>query len=379
PAYADIDPITVQKILATDGINDDKFGHSVSVDGNIALIGAAGDDNGKGSAYVFVRSLDGTWTQQQKLNANDGAAHDAFGCSVSVSGNTAVIGAYGDDNDAGLYPIFNTGSAYVFVQSGKIWSQQAKLIFSDEPFGGDAFGWSVSVDRDTALIGAIWSNFDYSGSAYVFVRSGTGWSQQAKFTGDGPGDGFGWSVSLNGDTALVGAALRDDSDAGTAHIFVRSGTVWNKQAMLVATDIDDPVFPFDEDGYGRSVSVSGDTAVIGATGDYVGSAYIFLRSGTVWSQQAMLTASDRTEGDKFGTSVSVDGNTVVVGARGDGNTGLAYIFLRSGKVWSQQIKLTEEDGFGGAVFVDGDTVLIGARGNENSKGAAYAYSGQWKK
>ena len=394
---AAINPANVQKLLAGDGAADDQFGNSVSVSGDMAVIGAYGDDDKgywSGSAYVFVRAADGTWSQQAKLTAADGEAGDYFGGSVSVSGDTAVIGAY-DDDDKGDY----SGSAYVFVRAADgTWSQQAKLIANDGA-AGDRFGISVAVSGDMAVIGAYEDDDkgDYSGSAYIFVRAVDGtWSQQAKLTAaDGTaGDYFGSSVAVSSDTAVIGACMDDDNGnwSGSAYVFVRAvdGT-WSQQAKLTAAD--GPA----EDYYyfGRRVAVSGDTAIIGAfgdddKGDYSGSAYIFVRvAGGTWSQQAKLTAADGTAGDYFGSSVAVSGDTAVIGADGDDDkgdySGAAYIFVRAaGGTWSQQAKLTAADGaaydyFGGSVAVDGDTAVIGAIGdNDNGdffSGSAYMFGG----
>ena len=204
----------VAKLTASDAAAFDFFGESVSISGDTALVGAPLDDDAgsdSGSASVFVRSGT-TWTQQAKLTAGDAAALDQFGESVSISGDTAVVGAFGDD-DAGV----NSGSAYVFVRSGTTWTQQAKLTASDAA-AGDQFGRSVSISGDTALVGAVGDDDagSDSGSAYVFVRSGTTWTQQSKLTaGDAAAfDFFGFSVSISGDTVLVGA--QGDDDAGTA-------------------------------------------------------------------------------------------------------------------------------------------------------------------
>ncbi len=258
------------------------------------------DDAGSesGSAYVFVRSGT-TWSQQAKLTAFDAAAIDQFGYSVAISGDTAIVGAYGDD-DAGSA----SGSAYVFVRSGTTWSQQAKLTALDAA-ASDQFGYSVAISGDTAIVGAYLDDDagSASGSAYVFVRSGTTWSQQAKLTAsDGAAsDLFGYSVAISGDTAIVGAYGDDDagSDSGSAYVFVRSGTTWSQQAKLTALDA------AAVDCFGYSVAISGDTAIVGAyldddAGSASGSAYVFVRSGTTWSQQAKLTASDGAASDQFG-------------------------------------------------------------------------------
>jgi len=190
------------KLLASDGAGGDLFGWSVSVSGDTAVIGAWWDDDSgtnSGSAYVF-RFNGWSWVQQAKLLPSDGAAGDDFGLSVSVSGDTAVIGArFDDDNDP------NSGSAYVFRYSGSSWVQQAKLLAADGA-AGDNFGLSVSVSGDTAVIGAPQDD-DYLGSGYVFRLNGLSWIQEAKLLGDdGPGyDHLGCSVSVSGDTTLVGA------------------------------------------------------------------------------------------------------------------------------------------------------------------------------
>ena len=296
------------------------------------MIGAWLDDDAgstSGSAYVFVRG-GGSWSQQAKLTAADAAAGDQFGLSVSVSGDTAVIGAFGDD-DAGS----TSGSAYVFVRDGGSWSQLAKLTAAGAA-AGDQFGLSVSVSGDTAVVGAFGDDDagSTSGSAYVFVRDGGSWSQLAKLTAAGAaaGDQFGRSVSVSGDTAVIGAWLDDDggSNSGSAYVFVRGGGSWSQQAKLTAADA------AAGDQFGFSVSVSGDTAVVGAAGDddagsTSGSAYVFVRSGGAWSQQAKLTAADAAAGDLFGWFVSLSGDTAVIGAFGDddagSNSGSAYVFV----------------------------------------------------
>ena len=372
------------KLTAADGAGNDYFGYSVSIsaDGNTTVIGAYGDDDkgaDSGSAYIFTRS-GSSWTQQAKLTAADGAAGDSFGFSVSISadGNTAIIGArYNDGNGS------STGSAYIFTRSGSSWTQQAKLTPADGA-AGDSFGISVSIsgDGNTAVIGAYTDddNGADSGSAYIFTRSGSSWAQQAKLTAaDGAAsDRFGISVSISadGNTTVIGAYYDDDkgADSGSAYIFTRSGSSWVQQAKLTAAD----GAASDRFGIGVSISADGNTAVIGAyydddKGSASGSAYIFTRSGSIWTQQAKLTAADGASSDYFGFSVSIsaDGNTTAIGAYRDDdkgtNSGNAYIFTRSGSSWAQQAKLTAADGaasdyFGTGVSIsgDGNTAVIGA-------------------
>jgi len=204
-----------QKLLASDGSTDHFFGSSVSLDANTAAIGAPLVLFGTGAAYVFVRT--GTaWTQQQKLLASDGAPNDFFGTSLSLSADTVVGGANADDTPAGA----DAGSAYAFVRTGTTWTEQQKLLASDGA-GSDTFGTSVSVSGDTAMIGAPLHDMPASGAgaAYVYVRSGTAWTEQQKLQSSAPpANGlFGFSASLAGDTACIGAT--GDGPAGSAHVF----------------------------------------------------------------------------------------------------------------------------------------------------------------
>lgn len=373
----------VEKLLAADGAAGDQFGRSVSISGNTAVIGSYTDDdngNDSGSAYVFTRSGT-TWTQQVKLVPVDGAADDRFGFSVSISGDTIVIGADGDDT-SGL----QAGAAYVFVRSGTTWSQQAKLTSADGA-GADFFGSSVAVDGEIVVIGAPGDddNGSFSGSAYVFDRSGTTWSEQAKLTpDDGAGsEEFGNCVSVSGKTVVIGAHYDSDNGthSGSAYVFTPSGASWNQQVKLIPADGDAL------DQFGESLSVSGDTAVIGSfrdddNGGDSGSAYIFTRSGLIWGQQTKILATDGAIGDNFGYSVAVAGETVVIGASGDGDhSGSAYVFTRSGATWSQQTRLFAADGtigdnFGSSVAVSGESVMVGAYEDGDKgldSGSAYVY------
>ena len=364
-----------QKLLASDGSNGNAFGYSVSVSGDTLLIGSCyDDDHGTmcGSAYVFVRT-EGTWTQQQKLLASDGAAFDYFGNTVSLDGDTALIGAHGDNG--------YIGSAYVFVRTGTTWTQQQKLTASD---GGadDWFGYSVSLSDDTAAIGAHGDN-GYTGAVYVFTRSGTAWSEQQKLLASDGGslDSFGYSVSVDGDTALIGAHWDNDYQ-GSAYVFVRAGTTWTEQQKLISSD------GVSWDYFGWSVSLSGESALIGAmfdddNGTDSGSAYIYTRSGTTWVEEGKIIAFDGAGNDQFGGSVILDGDTAVVGAWADddsgSDSGSAYVFIRTGTTWTQEDKLTASDGemdyqFGSSVALEGNRALIGCPGYENFIGAVYEYT-----
>ena len=213
-----IDPLLreLQKVAASDGAASDLFGVSVAISGDTAVVGAYLDDvvgnAEQGSVYVFVR-IGTNWTQQQKLTASDGLAGDNFGISVAVSGDTVVVGAHLDNVGANA----DQGSTYVFGRSGTVWLQQQKLVASDGA-PNDDFGISVAIFGDTVVVGApldnVGANAD-QGSAYVFVRSGTVWSQEQLVASDGAAnDGLGYSVAISGNTVVVGAGGDDGGQHG---------------------------------------------------------------------------------------------------------------------------------------------------------------------
>ena len=376
-----------QKVTAADGAADDNFGYAVAVSGSTAVVGAsnAGGD-GRGIAYVYVR-VDGVWTLQQELSADDGAALDGFGFSASVSGDTIVIGApYATIGDNG-----GEGAAYVFVRSGDTWTQVQKL----EPDDGTSnfnFGWSVAVSASTALISspvaAVGDNA-LQGKAYIFENAGGTWTQSQTLLAD---DGsamatFGSSVALDGTKAIIGAA-GVDGYFGAAYIFDGSGGTWTQTAHLSPDDGVQTEF------FGLSVAISGSKALVGAYYQRVdghngqGSAYIFSGEDGTWVQQQKLLASDGAAGARFGLSVALDGTTALVGsyfATVDGNSqqGAAYVFSEVGGAWNETDKLVASDGaaedhFGNAVALASGTALIGAfdasPDGATSQGAAYFYS-----
>ena len=303
------------KLIADDAASGDEFGVSVAISGDYALVGArlegpGGDDFG--AAYVFVRQGT-TWTQQAKLTAADANEDDRFGLAVAISGAHVLVGATGDDDVKD-----DAGAAYVFVRNGATWTEQVKLNAGDA-VNGDAFGNAVALDGATAVIGAVGDNFPdgNSGSAYVFVRDGAVWSEQTKiFASDGvPDNMFGNAVSIQGDYIIVGMSRDDDEgeDAGSAYVFVRDGASWSRQAKLVAGDATAG------DEFGHAVAIDGVYALVGVPGnddggDSAGSVYVFKRDGATWTEQAEITASDGEAGDEFGTAVALSGITGLVGA-----------------------------------------------------------------
>ncbi|MFZ1702183.1 MAG: FG-GAP-like repeat-containing protein [Pyrinomonadaceae bacterium] len=459
-------------VKASNTAGDDHFGISVAISADTVVVGAEeedsnatgvnGDQNNNlagnsGAAYVFIRS-GATWSQQAYLKPSNTDAGDRFGFSIAISGDTIVISASLEDSNAtgvngdqSNNSASEAGAAYVFTRSGTTWSQQAYLKASNTA-AFDRFGNSVSVSGDTVVVGAFAEDSNATGvggdqsnnsasnagAAYVFTRSGTTWTQQAylKASNTESGDTFGETVSVSGDTVVVGADAEDSSatgvdgdqgsnssgNSGATYVFTRSGSTWSQQAYLKASNTGA------DDRFGTRVSVSGDTVVVvadaedsnatsvnGDQGDNSapnsGAAYIFTRSGTTWTQQAYLKASNAEAGDGFGDSVAVSGDTVVLGVRledsnatgvnGDqnnnsaGNSGAAYVFSRSGTTWTQQAYLKASntgilDQFGLSVAVSGDTVVVGAfnedsnatgvngdqsDNSEPASGAAYVFGG----
>lgn len=371
------------------------------------------------------------------IKASNTGMGDNFGWSVSVSGNTLVVGAPGESSSSmGVNSLPNnsansSGAAYVFIRNGTSWLQQAYLKASNTQ-AGDNFGTAVAISGDTIVVGA--TNEDSastgvdsmpnesasnSGAAYVFFRSGGSWSQQGylKASNTGASDLFGESVSVSGDTVVVGAA-KEGSLSGAAYVFTRSAMTWSQQAFLKALNSDT------NDNFGTSVAISGDSIVVGASGESSstlgvnsspnnsasssGAAYAFTRNGISWSQQAYLKASNTESNDLFGTSVAISADTIVVGAHGEDSSstgvnsmsnelangaGAVYVFVRSGVMWSQQayIKASEVgdlDFFGYSVDISNDTLVVGAYWEDSSttgvdstpnegagdSGAAYAFN-----
>jgi hypothetical protein len=357
------------KLTSSGGASGDHFGWTVAIAGSTAVVGAYANNSLAGAAYVFTRS--GTkWSQKAKLTASDATAGDQFGYAVALSGTTAVIGAPGKGT--------NTGAAYVFTGSGSTWTQQAELTAGSAAAQFDYFGGTVAISGTTAVVGADEGGNGGNGAAYVFVRSGTTWTQQTVLTASDGASGvlFGFSVAISGTTAVVGA-WGNNSDTGAAYVFVRSGTTWTQQAELTATG------GATNDDFGTSVAIAKSIAVVGASqsgNGGNGAAYVFTRSGTTWSQQAKLTAADGAAGDLFGDSVAISGTTALVGAPSSNSaTGAAYTFARSGTAWSQQAKLIAGDGASGdnlgrSVAIAGTTAMAGADGSDTATGAAYAFA-----
>ena len=426
---------------------NDKSGNRVSVSGDTLAVGAYGEasnalgvngnqtDNSassSGAVYVFTRT-GSTWTQQAYLKSSNTGTADWFGSSVSLSGDTLAVGAVYEasnakgvngnqaDNSASM-----SGAVYVFTRTGSTWTQQAYIKGSNTKTL-DFFGWSISVSGDTLAVGAIGEDSNakgvngdqadtsasMSGAVYVFTRTGSTWDQQGyiKASNTETDDRFGSSVAVSGDTLAVGAYAEasnakgvngdqsDNSapDSGAVYVFTRTGSAWNQQAYIKASNAET------NDSFGSSVSVSGDTLAVGASAEASnatgvngnqadnsasdsGAVYVFARTGSIWSQQAYIKASNTEGMDTFGSSVSVSGDSLAVGAsveasnatgvNGDQadnsvlNSGAVYVFARIGTTWSQQayIKASntgQTDAFGSSVSLSDGTLAVGASGEDS--------------
>lgn len=313
------------KLIADDGSCLDGFGKSVAISGDSVIVGAVGDDdrgNHSGGAYMFTR-VGTEWVQEAKLVPSDGEEEEWFGNSVAISGNLAVVGAFRDD-DSGLW----SGSAYVFRREGLTWKEEAKLL----PIDGASrhyFGTSVSISGDTIVIGAH-GHDDSRGAAYIFVHDGGSWMLQARLLPKSRTERseFGRSVAIDGDVAIVSAFGDSEGRGAGVNVFARIGGVWMEQAKLLPDDAE----AAGKGRFGHSIDLSeGGVVVIGALPPHAvfgsSSAYVFQRTGMTWTQRAKLLSDDGDGFDMFGASVSVDGDFVFVGSHGDRTwSGSVYAF-----------------------------------------------------
>ncbi len=404
-----------------------RFGSAIAISGDTLVVGSSGENTSAGAVYVYIRS-GSTWVEQARLVASDRDNADAFGSFVGISGDTVVVSAGGDDSSGpiGNDSLEDAGAVYVFVRNGTTWTQQAYLKASN-PGRLDRFE-QVAISGDTIVVGAFQessngtpgnTSLPGSGAAYIFVRSGTTWSQQAllKASNAEAGDSFGQAVAIAGNTVVIGADREDGNGtsptdgsaplAGAAYVFTRSGSTWTEQAYLKASNAGAGDF------FGRSVAISNDTIIVGAAGEQslgapssnddfsVGAAYIFNRAGTSWTEQAYLKASNANAEDRFGFKVAIQDDVAAVSAVGEASrgaigdnsapeAGAVYLFTRQGDNWplSVYVKATvadEDDFFGSSLALQNNQLFVGATGESSasatnpldntarSAGAAYVF------
>jgi hypothetical protein len=376
-------PTTQQgnKLTGSGNVSPCQQGYSVAVsaDGNTALVGGPNDNSGVGAAWVFVRSGT-TWTQQgNKLVGTGTVGNAGQGNSVALSadGNTALVG--------GPYDNSHVGAAWVFTRSGSTWTQQGNKLIGNGAVGNAWQGTSValSADGNTALVGGPSDNSTV-GAVWVFTRSGSSWTQQSnKLVGTGyifsPDEGATVALSSDGNTALIGGFV-DNSNIGAVWVFVRSGNTWMQQGnKLVGSGyVGTPQM-----GTSVALSADGNTALIGGSYDNsgAGAAWVFTRSGTSWVQQGnklVGTGAIPYANEGYSAALSADGNTAIVGSKSDG----VWVFTRSGSTWTQSgtpLVATGEigtaiRGYSVSISADGNTLLTGGPGDNSYTGAAWVFT-----
>ena len=386
----------VRELLASDGVGFDRFGQSLAISGDVAIVGAwhHAHPNGfeSGAAYVFQRDQGGqnNWGQVWELFPLSGLSEDRFATSVDISGDTVIAGAPLDDDNG-----TNSGSAYVFRYDGEasVWVEQPKLLTSDG-LPSDEFGRSVAISGDVAIVGTPLHDHQgsASGAAYVYRFDGTTWMEEVELlASDGVGAGrFGSAVAISGNVAIVGADADDEngSDAGAAYTYRYDGSSWVEEDKLLASD------GLPGDRFGANLAISGDLAIVGVpVGDgnqsNTGTAYIYRYNGSTWLEEIKLFASDGVNGDQFGRSVAVGGNVALIGApsdyevNDDERTGAVYVYRFDGTAWGHEIKFLAsdtqvDDQFGNSVAISGDSAIVASfvhDDNGASSGSAYVFAG----
>lgn len=347
-----------------------RFGARVDISGT-TVIAANNTDGGAGNGNVFIFVDTGAstpWVEQQAIELPNTVNESVGFCvDVAIDGDTAVMGAYTDDE----YGV-EAGAAYVYTRTAGVWSLQQKIIPS-EVFDGYQFGYSVDISGDTIIAGAPKAKNspggNAQGAAYVFTRAAGTWTQQQKFTASDIGDGysFGQEVSLENDTTVVGAPdwyndwlwVPGATKPGAAYVFTRTLGVWSQQQRLLSS-----TESFDR--FGTAISLSGNYVAIGAPKENsnAGAAYVWMNSGGTWSEQQRVVPDDAAAGLFFATTLYLDGTTLIVGQETYIVKGAAYYFKRSNVTWQQQQKLVVdcyvEDTFGYAVALDGVRLVISA-------------------
>lgn len=427
---------------------DFNFGRSTALSGDTLVVGVSNDASnetgvkngtagaanrdffGRGAVYVFRKSGN-NWVQEAYLKNPVANQTDNFGGTVSISGDTIVVGASKESSNetgvkngplGGANNLSNgSGAAYVFKRTGNTWAQEAFLKGSATN-SSDLFGCSVAISGDTIVVGANQEDsseanvkngasgsadntLQNSGAAYVFKRTGSLWVQEAylKASEPGAGDYFGDTVAISGETIVIGAQYEENPmdisiNSGAAYVFRRSGANWAQEAYLKSSGIS--LNPY----FGLSVAISDDTIVIGADGDdsnetgvrngvhgalnllstESGAAYVFKRTGTIWTQEAYLKAENISKYDTFGSRVAISGDTILISAppeasfetgvtNGSGggidnslvSSGAAYVFRRTGNLWAQEAYLkglgtSANDCFGLGIAISGNEIVVGA-------------------
>lgn len=384
------EPAEVTKLTDLNGASNDRFGYALDVDGDLAIVGAFGDDSRTGSAFIFGRDVGGAdnWGLIKRIQADDAQQQAYFAVAVAISGDTAIVGATRDSTNGRF-----AGAAYIFgrdVGGTDNWGQVAK-IFASDPQIGSRFGISVDIQVDRAVVGALGAD-DFVGAAYVFDRNEGGadnWGQANRLAADDgqATDYFGFDVSMDGDRILCTSYGSLDSDSGAAYLFTRNGASYDQTVKIVPGDPEPLAF------FGYAGALSGSNIVIGCYGDDTmgadaGAVYVFgedVGGPGNWGQVVKIFADDGAEGDNFGFDVTAQGDLAVVGAFLDNVAlGSVYLFRQNeggADNWGQIAHLTASDGsqadrFGRSVAISGLDLLVGTPQDDiggPGNGAAYFF------
>ncbi|MDH3986589.1 MAG: FG-GAP repeat protein, partial [Gammaproteobacteria bacterium] len=365
-----------QRLTAFDAIDGENFGAAMSLDGDTIIIGAPTGLTAEAGTAVsgttyFYQRIGNVWSSQQKRSAPDATVGDLFGSSVSLYGDMAVIGVPADDDNG----FVNSGAAFSF----RIIPATERKLVAYDPTTFAQFGVQVAVSEDTLVIGSHQhehSGLSKAGAVYIHKRIGRDWPLQQKIIASDAAvnDLFGASVDIDGNRIVVGAPGKDGGD-GAAYMFERVGTVWFERQKVVSGQAD-----VAGDGFGSSVGVGGNWAVVGAEYDSdiasnAGSGFVFEFDGFEWLLRDTLLAADISADQQFGNGIGMDGDSIVVSASGPG--GGVYVYARSGSLWPQEAKLNSPAGqLISAVAISGDTVIAGASSDATeavNAGAAYIY------
>jgi hypothetical protein len=391
-------PATESVLLASVPHENDALGASCALDGDTLVVGAPSDQEqayDAGAAYVFVRQ-NGTWTQQAKLTASDGAYLDRFGTSVDISGDLIVVGVQFHNVTR---PVGQEGAAYVFARNGGVWTQEAQLL-APQPELNAYFGRSVAIEGERIVVGAPRDSIGVihdCGTATVFVRSGGIWTPESELRApDAHFDHeFGASVALDAGTIAVSAGQDDTQgiDAGAVYVFAHGGSNWVLQGKLIPASAG----PYDAVGTSApgGLSIDGDTLAIGSWGADVadlyacGAVWVFTRTGATWTEQAELAVSDPAQSQHFGATVSLDGDLLASGSWGHDlpgkvEAGAGYLFARSGGTWTQVAQFvdtgdSEFDSLGFSTALQDGTLVLGCVRHGpgdalHGSGAAHVYA-----
>ena len=359
-------PCEVAKLTGDPGFGS-SFGLSLAISGDYIVAGDASDStkgSTAGAAYIFHRAA-GRWEREAKIFGSGTDFMDVFGFSVAVEGDRVVVGAPHYDPAGSQW----WGYAFVFQRVDQTWVEQQKLISSQSALD-DRFGWSVAISGDWIAVGAPWQD-DYFGRVFLFRWDGNSFIEEASIFGPHleQFEQFGTAIALDQDRLIVGYQAADER-RGKAYVFRRDGVSWLEEAQLTASDA------APNDLFGYAVSLSGDFAIVAGpgtdhTGLGAGSAYIFHRTGMIWTEQANLHGSNPQAGAEFGTSVRIRAPYALVGAPGhdiggtDDNTGATFLFQYVSGAWSEVTPFVPNNAdpgivFGVAMGFDGVSAVIGA-------------------